>query len=566
MYKKQEFEILCKFVDGTLESNFNFNQDIISNVWNKALLLRYINEYPKAINLLKPYIDKPAFRALYGEILLLTENFKDGINILANIGTIVTLPLSLKISVILSYLREINKIQDEISLKFLKRNFLLEEDIKLNILFLALHNNLTGGAKIFFEYANRLSSLGHNICITSKVPPPDWYKINAPWIIYEGQIPEFRITFPDAVFSMFWTLTPTVLAINSPVKILLEQGDPTIYEPEKFSQNQIQFMDECYLSPIRIFTVSKNLKRIIKERYEREAFYIPNGIDVNLFKPIPTKNNEIPIILLVGADEIYFKGFKEVFEALQMLRNKGYKFKVRQVTQTGKVIYNFDREIIKKPPQEELAYLYATSDIFVSGSYFETFHLPPIEAMASGTAVITTDNGGIEYCINGVNSLIVPPKDPLAMARAIEKLLLDKELRNKLAEEGLKTARNYSWGRIIKLVEDELYNMVVSPPIFTGKEIRFESLLDLKDKNYLLTDIKLADLKGIVKKYIDSFSKDDPVSLIIANSRGIDGQKLLEIVESLGVSPEEIPDIVLLEEPISELDLWSIKQYIDPIF
>lgn len=566
MSKIKEYKILCKLIDGTLDNTSNFSLEDINSEWNKVILLRYLKKYQEAINLLKPYIDKPIFRALLGEILLFTENFREGVDILSSIEDITTLPLSLKISVILSYLKRINKIQDEASLNFLKKNFLLEEGIKLNILFLALHNNLTGGAKIFFEYANRLADLGHNVCIAGKVPPPNWYKINVPWITYSEQAPKFKLIPPDIVFSMFWSIVPISLLIDAPVKILLEQGDPTIYEPERFPKNQIQFMDTCYLSPIKIFVVSKNLKQIIKKRYDREAFYIPNGIDTNLFKPIPSKNNEKPIIMLVGADEIYFKGLKEVFEALQILKNKGHNFKVRQITPTGKVIYNFDREIITKPPQDELAYLYATSDIFVSGSYFETFHLPPIEAMASGTAVITTDNGGIEYCVNGVNSIIVPPKDPVAMAEAIEKLLLNKNLRDKIAQEGLKTARNYSWDKTIKLVEDELYNKAIETNIFTNKGAEFKGLLEIKDRNFLLLNIKLETLKDIIKKYVDLFSKDNSVNLIIANSPNINIQEIQNIIESLKVSPEEVPDIVLLEEPLSNLDIWSIKQYIDSLF
>ncbi|MCX7795788.1 MAG: glycosyltransferase family 4 protein [bacterium] len=559
----QENELLFRFIDGTLKDISNFDYNIIDSIWNRTVLLRAIGEYSKAINLLKPHIDKPIFRALYGETLLFTENFEDGISILRNIEETTNLPISLKLSIVLSYLKKVNGIQTEASLKFLKKSFLSEEEIKLNILFLALHNNLTGGAKVFFEYANRLFALGHNVCIAAKVLPPNWYKINVPWIIYNEKIPKFKVTLPDILFSMFWTLTPTSLAINIPVKILLEQGDPTIYEPDKFPKNQIQFMDKCYLSPIKIFVVSKNLKQLLKRRYGREAFYVPNGIDISLFKPALSKNNDIPIIMLVGADEIYFKGLKEVFEALNILKNRGHRFKVIQVTPSGRVIYNFEREVITKPSQEELAHLYAISDIFVTGSYFETFHLPPIEAMASGTAVVTTDNGGVEYCVNGVNSIIVPPKDPIAMAEAIEKLLLDKNLRNKIAEEGLKTARNYSWDKIIKLVEDELYNEVTETNIVTSREPEFKGLIELKDRNYLLLDVKIGNLRDVIKKYIALFSKEDSVNLIIANSPNINVKEIQEIIESLKVSPEEVPDIILLEEPLSDLDIWSIKHYIE---
>lgn len=554
-----------RFIDG-LEVTKDYIDDIdrIDDLWNKIIILRSIGEAERALNLLSSCASKDIlFKALYGETLLF-KDYQEGVSILSSIGDLTSLPLTLKISVLLSLLNKIKGVQDEGSLKDLKRRFLEEEGIRLNIVFYALHSNLTGGARIFFEYANRLSRLGHNVCIASKVSPPDWYRVEVPWINFEGISPNFKIIQPDVIFSMFWTLVPNTLQTEIPVKILLEQGDPTLYDQEKFSKELIDSMNRCYTSPIRIFTVSKNLKRLLRDRYNRDAFYIPNGIDTNLFKPISRKDNPEPIIMLVGADDIYFKGIKDVLEALKILKDRGYRFEVRQVTPTGRVLYNFEREIIVRPSQETLSYLYATSDIFVSGSYFETFHLPPLEAMASGTPVVTTDNGGIEYCKNEVNSLIVPPKDPMAMADAIERLLLDKELRDRLAEEGLKTAKEYNWDGIIRKIEDRLYDEVVSPVIRTNLASKyFHSIIELKDRNYLFVNLNNRILREIIDRYTKLHSKDDSSLLIIANSPQITERTLLDIIESLGLNAEDIPDIVLLEEHITELDIWAISQYLD---
>jgi len=54
---------------------------------------------------------------------------------------------------------------------------------------------------------------------------------------------------------------------------------------------------------------------------------------------------------------------------------------------------------------------------------------PPLEAMASGTPVIVTDNGGSkDYAINRVNSLVVPINDPLSITKAVIELLDNPEL------------------------------------------------------------------------------------------------------------------------------------------
>jgi glycosyltransferase involved in cell wall biosynthesis len=61
--------------------------------------------------------------------------------------------------------------------------------------------------------------------------------------------------------------------------------------------------------------------------------------------------------------------------------------------------------------------------------------------MASGCAVVTTDCGGVtDYARDGENCLLVPPRDPGAIASAIRRLLDDPLLRSRLSEAGVRTA------------------------------------------------------------------------------------------------------------------------------
>jgi len=99
-----------------------------------------------------------------------------------------------------------------------------------------------------------------------------------------------------------------------------------------------------------------------------------------------------------------------------------------------------------RPTDEELAKLYSSCDIFVSASWYEGFGLPPLEAMACGAPVVTTDSRGIhEFAIDGENCLIVPPKNPIALAEAVRRLLQDDALLNKFRENGPVTATRFDW-------------------------------------------------------------------------------------------------------------------------
>jgi glycosyltransferase involved in cell wall biosynthesis len=90
----------------------------------------------------------------------------------------------------------------------------------------------------------------------------------------------------------------------------------------------------------------------------------------------------------------------------------------------------------------------ASIDVLVLPSDAEGFGLVLIEAMAAGVPVVGTKVPGIRDVIeDGMNGLLVPARNPQALADAIAKVLSDKELRQRLVTEGLKTVEErFTWG------------------------------------------------------------------------------------------------------------------------
>jgi glycosyltransferase involved in cell wall biosynthesis len=106
---------------------------------------------------------------------------------------------------------------------------------------------------------------------------------------------------------------------------------------------------------------------------------------------------------------------------------------------------------------ETLAKLYSSSDVFIFTSYKESFGLPPLEAMASGTAVVTTDCGGVrDYAVDGYNSLVVSPGNPEAVANAAIEILGNDNLRDRLIRGGVETARQWTWDRVVDKFEEAI--------------------------------------------------------------------------------------------------------------
>lgn len=95
-------------------------------------------------------------------------------------------------------------------------------------------------------------------------------------------------------------------------------------------------------------------------------------------------------------------------------------------------------------PDATLAALYRLASIFVFPSLFEGFGFPPLEAMASGTPVITSNVSSLPEVV-GDAALLVDPFDPAAIADAMSRVLSDTTLRRDLIGRGHARARAFSW-------------------------------------------------------------------------------------------------------------------------
>ncbi|WP_298816001.1 glycosyltransferase family 4 protein [Chloroflexus sp.] len=94
--------------------------------------------------------------------------------------------------------------------------------------------------------------------------------------------------------------------------------------------------------------------------------------------------------------------------------------------------------------EEELPLWYAAATVFVFPSIYEGFGMPPLEAMACGTPVITSNTSSLPEVV-GDAGLMVSPADQQALAEAIYRVLTDADLRADLRQRGLARARQFSW-------------------------------------------------------------------------------------------------------------------------
>jgi len=95
-------------------------------------------------------------------------------------------------------------------------------------------------------------------------------------------------------------------------------------------------------------------------------------------------------------------------------------------------------------PAKELPWWYNAAHLFVYPSLYEGFGLPPLEAMACGTPVVTSNASSLPEVV-GSAALLVDPADTAALAAAMERALTDSDLRDRLRAAGMIQAQEFTW-------------------------------------------------------------------------------------------------------------------------
>lgn len=374
----------------------------------------------------------------------------------------------------------------------------------MKINFTLFSTSMTGGVRATFEIANELSKKGHEVTITSLEGDHSWFPLKAEVIYVEK--PNFvKLINPlikiksDASFQfssigpalnylkmgfepdIIKPLTETIpeCDINVATWFLTafavyrsDKGIPFYFfmDFDELAEKQGKyyhklFRESLYL-PLNLISLSSWLKDWIKENYNKDATVCGVGIEHDIFYPRKNilKSSEGPKIMGIfrGFD---YKGDSDLINALNIVYKELPEFNLiivcskdtfKELIKKNNIKFNYT--FFESPSDEKLADLYSSSNLFVFPSHREGFGLPPLEAMACGTPVVTTDCLGVrDYVVDGENAIMVPIKRPDSIAKAVLKVLKDENLSLKLKKNGLKTAKKFTWDKVADIFEKTFF-------------------------------------------------------------------------------------------------------------
>ncbi|MBI4307233.1 MAG: glycosyltransferase family 4 protein [Chloroflexi bacterium] len=270
--------------------------------------------------------------------------------------------------------------------------------------------------------------------LTDTGQPPSWVPVQTP--IAPRERWRRRITDDDIVI-MTW---------DYDIEYLLDVKGYKGY----YVQHFVHPIEDIFKLPLDFFvSESSYIQKHTFEHYRVPSYLIMPSIDHAVFRPQPDVRRTDSRVMTLGWGG--WKGTADVEKAIDLVRVQGQ---------------TVDFVLVHDLRPEEMARMYASSAVYVSGFWYEGFGLPLLEAMACGCAVATTDSKGIDdFAIDGETCLKAPPRDPEAMAAAVLRLLRDAALRQRLATNGLAMAQRFQPKRTVDAWE-ELLGLRTGRPLF----------------------------------------------------------------------------------------------------
>lgn len=214
----------------------------------------------------------------------------------------------------------------------------------------------------------------------------------------------------------------------------------------------------AWKAPVHNILIAKWLYAIAQQMGCKDIRYIPIGIDASKYHVIRPVN-ERPLRVAMLFHTLDWKGAADGIRALETARLKYPQLQaVFFAAQAKPADLPSWIEFHRDPPQKYLVEdIFNGSRIFLCPSWSEGFPAPPMEAIACGCALVTTDNGGVmEYAEHEKTALVSRPRDPETLGANLLRVLDDDALRLRLAQAGRERVVQFTWEKSALAFEEAI--------------------------------------------------------------------------------------------------------------
>jgi glycosyltransferase involved in cell wall biosynthesis len=344
--------------------------------------------------------------------------------------------------------------------------------LPLRIVYVTEDTGVGGGHRDIFEHLNRLAARGHDVALYTLGAPPEWFELRVPVHSFEDyDALGDALAQVDAIKVATWWMTAAAVwraSIARGLPVYFVQDIETSYYPDH--ERARHAVLDSYRPEFRYMTISSWNRERLRE-LGLDAELIPPGIDLESFRPRADVPRRDDMVLALGRTNplknlpLTLAGWR----TLKQPRPELCLFGIEPELAGDGVRY------VDTPSDEQVNELFCQATVFVQTSVHEGFALPPLEAMATGAAVVCTDaHGNRDFCVDGVNCLM-PEPSPAAVGAALARLLGDGELRARLGRAGIETAQDYAWERRIDALEAFFQRVAAARRMAVAGELAPES-------------------------------------------------------------------------------------------
>jgi GT2 family glycosyltransferase len=319
------------------------------------------------------------------------------------------------------------------------------DDGRLRIIYVTEDTGVGGGHRVVFQHLNGLAARGHHCELWSLDREPDWFDLEVPVRAFEDyDALAAALAEEDAIKVATWWATATHVwraSVRRGIPAYFVQDLETSYYADD-ADAQARVL-ASYRPEFHVFTTSEWVAERLRELGVEPEARISPGLDLDRFFPLDRPRHARALLAVGRSNPL--KDFPLTADAYRTLPEPKPELWLYGIEpELGEPL---DATYHVRPSDAEVNKLLNTATVFVQTSRHEGFCLPVLEAMSTGLAVVCTDaHGNRDFCRDGENCLM-PQAEPRAVAAAIQRLLDDGDLRARLADAGLRTAREHDWSR-----------------------------------------------------------------------------------------------------------------------